>query len=142
MLFVSSGKKIFAAISKLLSSGENFTNIVPKYVRIHCRVYLNYDLTRMIDKSSKERIHYHRHAMLLYLNTDIVVGRSRFEPRPRKNIGVIIGGGCFLARPSTLRGQHQDWLARCQDNVTGWFARVLCLRHGASVLAALKTRVT
>ena len=34
----------------------------------------------------------------------------------------------------------QDWLARCQDNVTVWFTRGRCLRHGASVLAALGTR--
>ena len=39
---------------------------------------------------------------------------------------------CFLARRPVLRGQTQDWLARCQDNVTGWFIRAFCLRHGAA----------
>ena len=58
----------------------------------------------------------------------------------RQTKGVNIGTGCFLARRSSTRGYTHDWLARCQDNMTGWRTRVLCLRHGASVLAALKTR--
>ena len=63
-----------------------------------------------------------------------------FELRPRQTKGVQNGAGCFLAKRSALRGYNQDWVARCQDNVTGWCIRVLWLRKGASVLAALKTR--
>ena len=40
----------------------------------------------------------------------------------------------------SIKRIHQDWLTRCQDNVTGWCFRVLGLRHGVSVLGALKPR--
>ena len=68
------------------------------------------------------------------------IGGCGFGPWPRQTKGVKIGTGCFLAWHSALRGYNQNWLARCPSIVTGWCIRVLCLRHGAIVLVALKTR--
>ena len=41
---------------------------------------------------------------------------------------ILVLSDCLLARRSTLRGWDQDWLARCQDNVTGWCTCV-CTEH-------------
>ena len=68
-----------------------------------------------------------------------VVGWSRVRAPAVPNKGVTIGTGCFLAKSSTLSGYNQDWLTRCQDNVTGWYICFLCLRHGASVLCLGRT---
>ena len=57
----------------------------------------------------------------------------------RETEGARIGTGCFLARHFSLRGYNHDWLARCQNNVAGWYIHVLC-RHSALVLAGFKTR--
>ena len=60
-----------------------------------------------------------------------VAGSSpdRAKPNALKQVQVV----GFLGGRSTLRGYNQDWLALCEEYVTGC-THVLCLRHGASVL--------
>ena len=48
-----------------------------------------------------------------------VVDRG-FEPRSGQTKDNKIGICCFSAKRETLRSKNKEWLARNQDNVSGW----------------------
>ena len=43
-----------------------------------------------------------------------------FEPRSRQTKDYTISICSFSAKPAALRRKNKDWLARNQDNVSGW----------------------
>jgi hypothetical protein len=48
-----------------------------------------------------------------------VVDRG-FEPRPGQTKNYEIAICCFSAKHAALRSKSKDWLARNQNNVSGW----------------------
>ena len=60
-------------------------------------------------------------------------GPCRFEPWSSQTSDFKIDTCRFLIRHSALLGERKDWLARCQDNLTGWASRAWCWQPSVPV---------
>jgi hypothetical protein len=65
----------------------------------------------------------------------------RFEPRSGQTKDYKIGICCFSTKHTSLRRKSKDWLARNQNNVSGWsdmFIRGLLFQSASIIIIQLK----